>query len=205
MTKKKILLMNVLVLVSLLGANNLQSQVTIGGNTEPASGAILDLNSTSRGGLLLSNVKITSLDSIPAAINADGTDVFPGLDPANLAGRDVNLPLAGMIVYNTNEALATGVGIYLWDGEKWKRTDCCCDGNPGDNISVKGASSVCNGCTTTLTGTPAGGTWVSSNNAVATVSASGVVTGIAGGTVTITYTVGSESATINVKVKPLAT
>ncbi|GAA4467903.1 hypothetical protein GCM10023093_24500 [Nemorincola caseinilytica] len=54
--------------------------------------------------------------------------------------------------------------------------------------AVSGASALCTGLTTTLTGTPAGGTWVSSNTAMATVtSTTGVVTALNSGTVAISY------------------
>jgi hypothetical protein len=68
------------------------------------------LNSGAKGGLLLSNVNITNLDSIPA-----GTGYFLGVDtPADM---DVNPGLRGAIVYNTNET--TGAGIYVWNGKWW--------------------------------------------------------------------------------------
>jgi uncharacterized protein YjdB len=57
---------------------------------------------------------------------------------------------------------------------------------------VSGPSTLCSGSTITLTDSVAGGTWSSANTAVATVgSTSGVVTGIAAGTTTIYYFVGS--------------
>lgn len=49
-------------------------------------------------------------------------------------------------------------------------------------------TSICAGFTTTLNSTPSGGTWSSSSTAVGTVSTSGVVTGIAAGNTTISYT-----------------
>ncbi len=70
--------------------------------------------------------------------------------------------------------------------------------------AVSGSSSVVSGATTTLTASvdPSGATnqtimWSSSNTAVATVDASGVVTGVGGGTATITATTadGGFSAT----------
>ena len=48
-------------------------------------------------------------------------------------------------------------------------------------------AAICVGATTTLTATPAGGTWTSGTTSVATVSATGVVTGVSGGTSIITY------------------
>ncbi len=53
--------------------------------------------------------------------------------------------------------------------------------------TISGASSVCPGASTTLTDTTVSGIWSSSNTAIASVSATGVVTGIAAGSVTITY------------------
>ncbi len=53
-----------------------------------------------------------------------------------------------------------------------------------------GTAAVCAGATINLTDALAGGTWGSSNSAVATISTSGVVTTISGGTSTITYTAG---------------
>jgi len=55
---------------------------------------------------------------------------------------------------------------------------------------ITGTFSVCKLSTTTLADTSSGGTWTSSNTALATIgSATGVVTGVSGGTLNITYTV----------------
>lgn len=55
--------------------------------------------------------------------------------------------------------------------------------------AISGPEGVCNGYTITLTGTPGGGSWSSSNTGVATVNSStGVVTGVSTGTSLITYT-----------------
>ncbi len=62
--------------------------------------------------------------------------------------------------------------------------------------TLSGPTVVCTGTTITLTSSATGGTWLSSNTAVATVVAStGVVRGVTGGTVTITYYVSSTCAT----------
>jgi len=56
--------------------------------------------------------------------------------------------------------------------------------------TISGSSLVCVGTPVTLTDAAAGGTWSSSNTAIATVgTGSGVVNGVAVGTATITYTV----------------
>lgn len=65
---------------------------------------------------------------------------------------------------------------------------------------ITGPSSVCVGSTITLADITPGGTWKSSNTAVATVTTAGVVRGMAAGVVTISYTVGGCSATKSVTV-----
>ena len=56
--------------------------------------------------------------------------------------------------------------------------------------AISGLTTVCVGSTITLFDTlSSGGTWSSSNTAIATVSSGGVVTGVSGGTVNITYSV----------------
>ncbi len=63
-------------------------------------------------------------------------------------------------------------------------------GNPG---TISGSAAVCNGSSTQYTSNgQGGGTWMSSNMAVATVSATGLVTGVGAGMATISYTVTSE-------------
>ncbi|MBX2904911.1 MAG: Ig-like domain-containing protein [Taibaiella sp.] len=67
--------------------------------------------------------------------------------------------------------------------------------------AITGTASLCEGSTTTLSNTVAGGTWTSSNPSVATVDATtGVVTGVTAGTAMITYATGGCSATTTVTV-----
>ena len=73
---------------------------------------------------------------------------------------------------------------------------------------VTGIDSVCPGNTITLTDAATGGTWSSADATIATVSSTGVVYGVASGTVAIRYrlanTCGADSATMNVQVRPEA-
>ncbi|ESU28798.1 hypothetical protein FLJC2902T_13950 [Flavobacterium limnosediminis JC2902] len=75
--------------------------------------------------------------------------------------------------------------------------------------TIGGTLSACQNATTQLTGsgTPAAvNPWTSSNTAVATVNATGLVTGVSAGTVTITYTInGGCSATAVVTINALPT
>lgn len=69
---------------------------------------------------------------------------------------------------------------------------------------IAGSLAVCTGFSTTLSSAPGGGTWISSNSAVATVASSGTVTGGATGTANITYTApGGCIAVAMVTVYPL--
>ncbi len=71
--------------------------------------------------------------------------------------------------------------------------------------AVTGTATVCVGLTTTLADATTGGTWTSSNTAIATISAGGVVTGVAAGTVSITYTLPAGCfTTYTVTVNPVA-
>ena len=67
--------------------------------------------------------------------------------------------------------------------------------------AITGSTFTCAGSSTALSDASPGGTWTSSNTAVATVSTSGLVSGIATGTATVSYTLSSGCtayATVNV-------
>jgi uncharacterized protein YjdB len=71
--------------------------------------------------------------------------------------------------------------------------------------AIAGGTDVCVGATVTLSNTTPGGTWSTSDAAIATIDASGVVTGVAANSVIISYTVGSGcTATLPFTVKPLS-
>jgi subtilisin family serine protease/subtilisin-like proprotein convertase family protein len=75
---------------------------------------------------------------------------------------------------------------------------------PKPVVSITGTNPICQGLTTTLSPTT-GGTWVSNNPAIATVTNAGVVTGIAPGFTNFTFTstaTGCSATTGNVTVKP---
>jgi uncharacterized protein (TIGR02145 family) len=103
---------------------SLHAQVTVGGLTDPAAGAILDLNSTAKGGLLLSNVALTDLTKIP------GNYAFAGI----ATEQDDNTELTGAMVYNTDAT--TGVGVYLWNGTNWTPMGEDCRGLVSSNIHI---------------------------------------------------------------------
>jgi len=66
--------------------------------------------------------------------------------------------------------------------------------NPYPVLSaITGNSNVCEGSTTQLSNSTAGGVWSSFNTALATISASGLVTGVAAGPMQVQYTVTSAA------------
>lgn len=54
--------------------------------------------------------------------------------------------------------------------------------------AISGIESICKDATTTFTNATTGGVWSSSNNLIATISNSGLITGVASGNASITYT-----------------
>jgi uncharacterized protein (TIGR02145 family) len=104
--KKRILV----VLFALALSANLRAQVTIGGLESPKAGALLDLNSTTTGGLVLSNVTLDNLRTIPYQ-----PDWFPGIDAST---ADTNEDFKGAMVYHTG-GNNIPVGIYVWNGKNW--------------------------------------------------------------------------------------
>ncbi len=78
-----------------------------------------------------------------------------------------------------------------------------------DAATISGTSSICVGATTSLAASIPGAVWVSGNASIATISSSGVVTGVAAGTATITYVAGlvfgTKVVTVNVAVAPTIT
>ena len=72
--------------------------------------------------------------------------------------------------------------------------------------AINGNGAVCIGTYNTLTDATSGGTWSSSNTAVATIGTSGQVYGVAAGTSVITYTMGGTATlTVTVSADPAAT
>ena len=76
-----------------------------------------------------------------------------------------------------------------------------------DAGTIHGLSGVCAGSTITLSDSVAGGSWISSNTSAATIGSTGIVTGLAAGITTITYSssgvCGTAAATYGVTVNPL--
>jgi len=115
-------------------------------------------------------------------------------------------PVHGSLVASftsvTNGSIVTPSGLTYTPATGFIGTDIFTvrvfDGAEADTITVNvtvnpipaaitGTLSVCNGNTTTLANTTAGGTWSSGNTSVATIDAGGIVTSVSVGTAAITY------------------
>lgn len=71
--------------------------------------------------------------------------------------------------------------------------------NPLPTVAaITGTTSLCTGGSTTLSNTTAGGVWGTSDPSKATVSSGGLVTGVAAGTATITYTITDANGCSNI-------
>ncbi len=70
---------------------------------------------------------------------------------------------------------------------------------------ITGTTSICVGGTTNLSDATAGGTWTSASTSIATISSSGVVTGLSAGSAVISYTASSGTVTTTITVNPVVT
>jgi hypothetical protein len=167
------------------------------------------------------NVSDVSVGDYPISIaigdfNGDGMQDFA---TANGSGANVSIRLGdGTGVFTSATDVTVGsypysiaIGDFNGDGMQ----DFAIPNSGDDNVSIRlweavsitGATAVCAGSSINLTGsfTPASvDPWVSSNPAVATVSSTGEVTGVSGGSTVITYTTDSGcSADVTVTVGSL--
>ncbi len=100
-------------------AASVQAQVTIGSNTPPKTGALLDLNQNyssqsntqvnSQKGLGLPRVSLTSLTSLAPMVETPTAED--------------SLAHIGLTVYNVTSDAGTGLtqGVYTWNGPQWVR------------------------------------------------------------------------------------
>ncbi|MBW0162175.1 MAG: Ig-like domain-containing protein [Sediminibacterium sp. Gen4] len=151
-----------------------------------------------------SNVVVVTTGNLPTKpiLSPTGTIV---LCNGNSVTITTNPSSGGVIRWNTgatgNSITVSAAGTYF----AWENNNCG-DGPNSDAVTIvtlsnpvvnaiSGANEVCHGSTTTFTNTTPGGTWSSGDNSIATVDASGIVTGVAVGTTTINYSVSNVCGT----------
>jgi uncharacterized protein YjdB len=168
-----------------------------------------------------SALRTVTVNPQPVAGTISGTDMICAGNGTTLTSNGT----AGGVWTSSNTLVATvsasGVASGITGGItgiSYTVTNTCGSASAGRTITINplanagtitGTATVCPGAVTTLsTDGDGGGTWVSANTAFATVSATGIVTGMAAGSVRISYTVtngcGTNLSAIIVTVTPLA-
>jgi len=174
------------------------SVATISGSglvTGVASGTSTITYTNSNGCQITANVTINALPTISGNLS-----ICIG-NTTQLTGNSIPLPAITNAWTSSNTAVATistsglvtavaiGTSTITYTNSNGCQTTAIVTINALPTIS--GTLSVCVGSTTQLTGTFSPATinpWTSSNTAVATISTTGLVTGVSAGTTTITYT-----------------
>jgi gliding motility-associated-like protein len=151
------------------------------------------------------------VNALPTVSGADvclgGTSQLSGSGTANATNPWVSSNTAVATI--SSSGLATGVSVGSTTITYTNSNGCSSTMtlNVTGNPLISGTMSACVGSTTQLsaTGTPnATNPWTSSNPAVATVSNTGLVTGVSSGTTTITFTNASScQSTATVTINPL--
>ena len=155
----------------------------------------------------------TSIDSYTVVINPlPGAGVISGSSEICVGAlTTLSSTVSGGVwsLTNTNASIGSSSGIVLGNTEgrdtvKYTVTNVCGTAvgsmpvtiNPFPSAGViSGPNNVCQGATISLTETIPGGTW-SSSTAITSVSSTGVVTGVSGGTDSVTYTISNACGTV---------
>ena len=149
--------------------------------------------SYSFGGGLCYQTTIVTVNASPGPINGTAS-VCTGLTTSltdGVAGGTWSSSNPGVGSVSIGSGTVTGVSggtttiSYIMPGNCYVTTTVTVNPVPS---AINGTLTVCQGSTTTLTNTVGGGVWSSTNLIVGTISTTGIVTGISGGTTTISYT-----------------
>ena len=192
------------------------SKATIGSTTGEVLGIAAGTSNITYTAIGCTTTRVVTVNPLPGAVTASGSGSFCGSTVINATGGS-----GGTIFYQgttsngvststaSSSQTITSTGTYFFRSQ----TALGCWGNQGsvavtvnpNPAAIAGAGAICAGSTTLLTNTTSGGTWVSSNTAVATINAAGNLTGITIGTSTISYTVTATGclATKIITVNPL--
>ena len=173
---------------------------------------------------MVTSTATTTVDPLPTAYNVYGDGIYcvgtAGVD-VQLASSDlgVNYQLysggaaVGGIITGTGGALDFGdhlagsysvTGVYSVTGCSVGMAGTATIGAVSPPPAITGSMTVCAGLTTLLSDATTGGVWSISGSSIATVSAGGVVSGVAAGNAIVTYTSGGCSTSTIVTVYPLA-
>jgi hypothetical protein len=105
-----------------LGINTaIRAQVTIGSDTKPVSGSLLDVKENAENdanatkGIMLPRVKLSDINNL--------YPMFGSSDSEYSANKtELDRKHIGLMVYNLTESTSFKKGLYYWDGTKWVGT-----------------------------------------------------------------------------------
>ena len=159
-------------------------------NTLPVPGGISGADSVCYN----ASITLSSFGASSAGVWISSNPSVATVSPAGVVTALSTVPASAVIKYIVTEACGQDSAIHTVNV---KRSPL-----PG---TITGPTTVCNGGTISLSGVIPGGTWSSSNVAIATVSAGGVVggAGFLGGAATISYTFNTYSCGSAVRTAPV--
>ena len=145
---------------------------------------------------------ITGLSTVGVGLTITLSDMVSG---GSWSASNSHASVSGGIV----TGLTNGTVIVSYSVSSACGTSIATKGIVVSTLSVSAISgyffSVCTGSSTAFWDATSGGSWSMSPASVATVSPTGIVTGITAGTATLSYTIGGTSATATVSVNPTPT
>jgi len=207
---------------SCAGLTAILSDVTSGGTWSPTTGGIATVNSTgivsgiAAGTAVVSYTiiggcaasVIVTVNPLPLPISGaagicvgQATDLTDDISGGTWSSSNSSVATIGMVSGAVGSTLAGTTSItYILPTGCLTTTTLTVNAIPAP---ISGSTSVCIGSITSLSDPTGTGTWNSSNTAVATISATGIVSGTALGTSTISYTAGGCPATVTVTINSL--
>ncbi|MES2703380.1 MAG: Ig-like domain-containing protein [Bacteroidota bacterium] len=167
---------------------------TINASTGVATGVasgVTTITYTIAGGTGCYRTRTITVSATPAAITGNSGAICPGSTLALASSGGTSWTSStGTVATVTSTGLvsgvATGTATITYANGGGCISTTVVSVNP--TATMTGTPRACVGATATLTPSIAGGTWASANTSVATISAGGVITGVAAGTSRITYT-----------------
>jgi len=139
---------------------------------------------------------VFTVSPIPAAITGGSTSFCTGtsITLSNSTPGGTWTGGSGILSVSSTTGLITGTGAgtayvhYVVGPGCYASTVVTVIGTPAID-SITGSSTVCIGGTATYASTTGSGVWSTSSSAIATITAGGVLTGVSGGTVIVSYSV----------------
>lgn len=177
-------------------------------NVTALAPGVVTINFTAGSGSCTSTVPFTlTINAVPAPPAITGnTSLCVGSTSTlanSLGGGTWSSGNTSVATINPTTGVVTGVAPGTNVPITYTVTTNGCTGTANTTVTVNAAPvispitapALCAGATTTLTPSPAGGSWTSANTGVATITNAGLLTGVAAGSTQLTYTVSSGGCT----------